>query len=61
VGGSVDANCHCICAAGLTSCGASCVDINTDVNNCGGCGQTCGPIVSECSAGQCHALVKPAG
>ena len=60
-GGSVDANCHCICAAGLTSCGASCVDTNTDVNNCGGCGQTCGPIVSECSAGKCHALVKPAG
>lgn len=57
-GGSVDANCQCTCAAGLTSCGASCVDTNTDVNNCGGCGQTCGPIVSECSAGKCHAVVQ---
>ena len=60
-GNSMGSDCTCICAAGLTSCGPYCANTQTDVNNCGGCGKTCGPVVSECSAGSCHPLVKGAG
>jgi hypothetical protein len=35
---------HPGCANGLTLCGSSCVDLDTDINNCGACGvQVSGP------------------
>lgn len=39
---------------GLTSCFGSCIDIETDVNNCGGCGVMCGPG-GGCFGGACVA------
>jgi hypothetical protein len=35
-------NCSANCGAGLAKCGTSCVDLNTDKNNCGFCAQICG-------------------
>jgi hypothetical protein len=29
------------CAYGMTRCGGTCVDLNMDTSNCGGCGQVC--------------------
>ena len=40
------------CAANTTKCGASCVSTQTDNQNCGTCGTTCGAL-EECSAGKC--------
>jgi hypothetical protein len=33
-------------------CGAACVDLTTDPNNCGACGTTCGATLM-CIAGSC--------
>jgi hypothetical protein len=35
-------NTSCGCNAGLTTCAGSCVNLNTDHNNCGACGHVCG-------------------
>ncbi len=41
-----------LCATGQTLCGSLCVNLLTDVNNCGGCGVTC--IAGQfCSQGFC--------
>ncbi len=40
------------CPSGWVECDGECVDLSTDVNNCGSCGQDCGPGFS-CVAGQC--------
>lgn len=40
------------CAAGEATCGGHCVDLNTDFNNCGGCGRTC-PTGTMCQGGSC--------
>ncbi|MCC6214083.1 MAG: hypothetical protein IT376_04395 [Polyangiaceae bacterium] len=42
----------CACQPGLTECGAVCTDTDTDVRNCGACGNVCGPGRS-CVAGSC--------
>jgi hypothetical protein len=39
-------------AAGQVCCGGTCVNTQTDLNNCGGCGNTC-PIGATCDAGSC--------
>jgi hypothetical protein len=41
------------CTAGLECCGASCIDVETDENNCGECGNVCGTN-STCNAGRCE-------
>jgi hypothetical protein len=42
------------CEAGQSICGVSCVSTQTDVNNCGKCGNSCGTAaMSECVAGTC--------
>jgi hypothetical protein len=38
------------CSAGQVSCNGTCVDTNTDVNNCGACGQACSSV-SHATAG----------
>jgi hypothetical protein len=42
----------CVCKTGLTSCNGTCVDLQTDLNNCGQCFNSCGSGLA-CSAGQC--------
>ena len=41
----------CLCPNGETLCNSTCVDINSDPNNCGNCGNTCG--AGTCQAGAC--------
>jgi len=40
------------CAAGEATCSGHCVDLNTDFNNCGGCGRAC-PAGTMCQGGSC--------
>ena len=40
------------CAAGYTQCGLRCVELSSDPENCGGCGQVCLPGLA-CTAGMC--------
>lgn len=46
------------CDTGLTQCGTQCVDISSDVSNCGLCGRTC--VIpnadASCEAGDCALL-----
>jgi hypothetical protein len=42
----------CDCDPGFTACGPSCVDTDTDVRHCGGCGAACNPGF-ECVGGGC--------
>ncbi len=44
------------CALGTTFCGSSCVDLDTDNNNCGTCGVACS-VGNYCSLGVCQAIV----
>lgn len=41
-----------------TLCGSACVDIESDPNNCGGCGIACGGS-DTCSSGQCSGTQPP--
>lgn len=43
-----------------TTCGDQCVDLMTDVNNCGACGHVCGCGSTSCTAGICDAHVLAA-
>jgi hypothetical protein len=54
-------NCDLICPDGLTACFGECVDLMTDPDNCGFCGNTCFfpnaealCIDGECVMGPCH-------
>jgi len=42
-----------MCDGGMTSCDGGCVDTNSDVKNCGGCGKVCGSNLS-CLGGSCN-------
>jgi hypothetical protein len=61
----IDTDCqsgHCVsnvcrqCGEGLTNCGGNCVDIQTDVDNCGGCSQVCFVEhgIASCVSGTCQ-------
>src|SRR4051812_14541383 len=41
-----------VCAPGFTECSFTCVDLNTDNNNCGQCGHIC-PPTEQCTGGVC--------
>jgi len=44
------------CPNGWTSCDGTCVDTQTESNNCGGCGSVCtavSPSTAQCAAGRC--------
>jgi hypothetical protein len=53
------------CSPPKTICGSDCVDLDTDLSNCGHCGTTCSaaaPTVATCAGGLCElALVPEAG
>jgi hypothetical protein len=49
--GSAPAGCNC--SNGQTCCNNACVNLQTDRNNCGGCGTTCGSGLS-CQSGVCR-------
>ena len=41
------------CSTGLTGCSGACVDVLTDVTNCGACGNACAAPTLACTAGVC--------
>ena len=45
----------CVCPPGLTHCGGTCVDLNSDPSNCGNCGKVCS-IGEGCNLGNCCRL-----
>jgi hypothetical protein len=51
----------CDADAGMTSCSGTCVDLQTDQSNCGGCGHDCTTGIAGqtalCSAGVCQPIV----
>jgi hypothetical protein len=51
-------NGHCLCPPGESLCGGACVNMQTDNNNCGSCGNKCSGIhegwVDICIRGTCH-------
>ena len=51
------------CEAGLTDCGGACVDLQSDLNNCGACGEVCqsGLVPVECRSGVCERANCPVG
>jgi hypothetical protein len=50
------------CAPALTACGGECVDLMTDMENCGACGRVCqsGLVGVACIEGECHRVTCPA-
>ena len=46
-----------LCDEGLTQCGEACVDTQSDVDHCGGCGNAC-PEDAGCAAGTCVAICE---
>src|SRR4051794_15057756 len=42
----------CVCPAGGADCGGSCVDLQTTITDCGGCGRACG-LGEICRDAQC--------
>src|SRR5215207_1839855 len=51
------------CESGLTDCGGTCVDLQSDLNNCGACGEICesGLVPVECRSGVCERANCPIG
>jgi hypothetical protein len=51
------------CGYGLTDCGGVCVDLQSDMNNCGACGEICqsGLVPVECRSGVCERANCPVG
>jgi hypothetical protein len=46
----------CVCTNGDTWCAGSCVDTQTDINNCGHCGVVCN---NPCGIGKCTVTISP--
>lgn len=42
------------CGEGTACCGGSCIDISTDPENCGACGNVCGDQGTSCQDGACR-------
>jgi hypothetical protein len=50
----------CDCQDGLTNCRGKCVDLGSDVANCGACGDACGDRGDTCVDGDCACGEGPA-
>lgn len=48
----------CNTLVGSSICNGACVDTDTDRNNCGACGTTCGPC-QVCQGGECRSICQP--
>jgi hypothetical protein len=52
-----DNQCVTVCGQGLTTCGTTCADVQTDPKNCGRCGNFCvaasGTVPPTCALGAC--------
>ena len=48
----IEGRCTLLCPVGSTNCGNECVDIGTDISNCGGCGIVC-MAGQACVGGTC--------
>jgi hypothetical protein len=65
----INGQCHLACAPGYTNCstsgGFNCVNLQTDLNNCGECGDICGEFNPNapwsCCSGGCTVLTGPWG
>ena len=53
--GSAASGGTCVCPAGQTKCGSSCVDTRTSSDNCGRCGKSCG-TGNQCVKSYCTGL-----
>jgi hypothetical protein len=51
-------NNNCVCSAGYTLCNGSCINKQTDSNNCGGCGNVC-TSGKTCYNGSCTSPLTP--
>jgi hypothetical protein len=53
----MNGTCSIQCTPGLTACGDKCVDTQSDLANCGGCGMACATTQANshamCSEGMC--------
>jgi hypothetical protein len=53
-----------VCPTGTADCGGVCIDLQTDVNNCGACGNVCPEAQPGfdvgCAAGNCFFMREPA-
>lgn len=64
VASCVNSTCSLSCSSGYLDCNANAFDgcevhVTTDVNNCGGCGNHCGPYANAaavCTGGSCQAV-----
>lgn len=46
-------SCVVACPMGKSNCSNTCVDMQTDIDNCGMCGNPCDPQTQACMQGQC--------
>src|SRR5262249_57099660 len=49
------------CNVGQSCCGGSCIETQTDINNCGGCGSSCAAMRSDACVGghcTCHSAMQ---
>ena len=54
-GDGCDSNCDAECPADTSICGESCIDLSSDPDNCGKCGNVCGNG-ENCISGSCVAV-----
>jgi hypothetical protein len=50
--------CQCVCPTGQIICNGACVNVASDINNCGSCGHAC-PSGAVCTSGTCSGGCGP--
>jgi hypothetical protein len=49
----VAGSCTVVCSMPKTNCNDTCVDLQSDIDNCGMCGNACDSMTEQCMMGQC--------